>query len=98
MRRPHQTMRRQLAGTRLPGGPPRSPAELLGPNHPFARGDRLRRDLWRQSVVAAAALVMGASAYAAGRGWGLPLLIAAGTTELGLGPALVLHVGPQRER
>jgi hypothetical protein len=41
---------------------------------------------------------MGASAYIGGRGWGLPLLIAAGITELGLGLALALHVGLQRER
>ena len=98
MRRLHLTTRRQLAEPRLPRQPPRSPAELLGPNHPFARGDRLQRDLRRQSVVTAAALAVGASAYAGGRGWGLPLLIAAGIVELGLGLALVLQGGLQRER
>ncbi len=92
------TTRRQLVEPRLTRQPPRSPAELLGPNHPVARGDRLRRDFWRQSVVTAATLVTGASAYVGGRGWGLPLLIAAAIVELGLGLALALHVGLQRER
>jgi hypothetical protein len=97
MRRPHLTLRRQIAAQHVPRRH-HSSAQLLGAGHPLARGDELRRDLWCQSSVTAAAGVLGASAYAAGRGWGLLLLVAAAIVQLGLGVALALHAGLQRER
>lgn len=98
MRRPHLTLRRQIVDPQAPRPVVRSPAELLGPNHPLARGDRLRRDLWRQSLTTAAAVLLGALATASGRVWGLPLVVVASIVEVGLGVALVLHAGLHRER
>jgi nucleotide-binding universal stress UspA family protein len=87
-----------------PVNPPRrdpvqgSAAALLGPDHPLARGETLRGDLWRQSVVTAAAVFAGAVGTATGRGWGLLLLVAAATVQLGLAIGLTLHAQLQRER
>jgi hypothetical protein len=98
MRRPHLTLRRPIAGQRAPDTQPCSPAGLLGPNHPLVRGHELRGDLWRQSLVTAAAFLLGAIGAASGRGWGLPLLVAAAVVQLGLGVGLALLAGLQRER
>jgi hypothetical protein len=98
MRRPHLILRRPVSGQPVPGPQPRSPAELLGPNHPLVRGHELRGDLWRQSLVTAAAVLLGAIGAASGRVWGLPLFIAAGIVQLGLGVGLALLAGLQRER
>jgi hypothetical protein len=98
MRRPHLTLRRPMAGQRVPGARPRAPAGLLGSNHPLVRGHELRGDLWRQSLVTAAAVLLGAIAAAFGRGWGLPLLVAAATVQLALGVGLALLAQLQRER
>jgi hypothetical protein len=98
MRRPHLTLRRPVAGQPVPGPRPRSPAELLGQNHPLVRGNELRGNLLRQSLVTAAAVLLGAIGAATGRGWGLPLLVAAAIVELGLVLGLALLAGLQRER
>jgi hypothetical protein len=98
MRRPHLSLRRPIAGQSLPGPQPRSPAALLGPNHPLVRGHGLRGDLWRQSLVTAAAVLLGAIGAASGRSWGLLLLVAAGIVQLGLGAGLALLAQLQRER
>jgi hypothetical protein len=98
MRRPHLIVRRPVAGQPMPGPQPRSPAELLGPNHPLVRGHELRGDLWRQSLVTAVAVLLGAIGAASGRGWGMPLLVAAGIVQLGLGVGLALLAQLQRER
>src|SRR6266511_5926303 len=60
MRRPHLSLRRPIAGQPVPARQPCSAAELLGPNHPLVRGAQLRRDLLRQSLVTAEALLLGA--------------------------------------
>jgi len=98
MRRPHLTLRRPIAGQPVPGPQSRSPAELLGPNHPLVRGHEFRGDLWRQSLVTAAAVLLGAIGAASGRVWGLPLFVAAGIVQLGLGIGLALLTQVQRER
>lgn len=98
MRRPHLTSRRQIAGHRVPGQAPPSPAALLGSNHPLVRGDQLRGDLWHQMLATTAAVVLGAVGAASGRGWGLPLLVAAVIVQLGLGVGLVLLAQLQRDR
>jgi hypothetical protein len=98
MRRPHLTLRRQIVGRHFPPQASRSPADLLGLNHPFARGDELQRDLWRQSLVTAVAMVLGAAAATSGHGWGLPLLVAAASTQLALTVGLARHARSQRER
>ena len=82
----------------MPAGQPCSAAELLGSNHPLVRGHELRGDLWRQSLVTAAAVVFGAIGAASGRGWGLLLLVAAVIVQLGLGIGLALLVQLQHER
>ena len=97
MRRPHLTLRRHIAERQVPAHASRSPADLLGPNHPIARGEGLRRDLWRQSLVTAAAVLLGATAASAHR-WGLPLLVAAAIVQLALAIGLALHAELQRER
>jgi hypothetical protein len=98
MRRPHLSLRRPIAGQPVPAQQPCSAAELLGPNHPLVRGARLKSDLLRQSLVTAAVLLLGAIGTASGRGWGLPLLVAAAIVQLGLGIGLALLTQLQRER
>jgi hypothetical protein len=98
VRRPHLTIRRQLAERRPRVAPNRSAGELLGPNHPLARGDRLRRDLWRQSLVTAAAVVVGAIGAASSQPWPMALLVVAAVVQLVLAVGLALHAGLQRER
>jgi hypothetical protein len=98
MRRPHLSLQRPTAGQPVPARQPCSAAELLGPNHPFVRGAGLRSDLLRQSLVTAAAVLLGAIGAASERGWGLPLLVAATIVQLGLGIGLVLLAQLQRER
>lgn len=98
MRRPHLTLRRQIGAHRMPAQHPLSPAAFLGTNHPLVRGNELRRDLWRQLVVTAAALLLGAIGTASGQGWGLPLLAAAGVVQVGVGVGLFLLAQLQRER
>jgi hypothetical protein len=98
MRRPHLVLRRPIAGRPVPSTQPRSPAALLGPNHPLVRGHELRGDLRRQSLLTAAAVVLGAIGTASGRSWGLPLLVAAAIVQLGLVIALALLSAAQRER
>ncbi len=98
MRRAHLTLRRPIAGQPVAGPQPRSPAELLGPNHPLVRSHELRGDLWRQSLVTTAAVLLGAIGAASGRGWGLPLLVAAGIVQLGLWVGLALLAQLQWER
>jgi hypothetical protein len=97
MRRPHLSLRRPLARPHL-RRQPRSPADLLGPNHPLARGEQFRRDLWRQSLLTAAALSLSAIAAASGWTWGLPFRIAVAIVQLGLAVVLGLHALLQRER
>jgi len=48
--------------------------------------------------VTAAAVLVGAIGAASGRGWGLPLLVAAGIVQLGVGVGLALLAQLQRER
>ena len=98
MRRPHLSLRRPITGQPVPARAPCSAAELLGSNHPLVRGNELRADLWRQSLVTAAAVVFGAIGAASGRGWSLPLLVAAAIVQLGLGVGLALLTQLQRER
>ena len=98
MRRPHLTLRRQFSGQHVVEQPRASAAEFLGPHHPLARGEELRRDLRRQSLVTTPALVLGAFGTVSARGWGLPLLVAAAIVQLGLGVVLTLHAQLQRER
>jgi hypothetical protein len=98
MRRPHLGLRRPLARPHLRRQPSSSPAELLGPNHPLARGERFRHDLRRQSLLTAAALSLSAIAAASGWSWGLPFLIAVAIVQLGLAVILALHSLLQRER
>lgn len=98
MRRPHLSLPRPIAGQSVPAGPPCSAAELLGQNHPLVSGARLRSDLLRQSLVTAAAVLLGAIGAASGRGWGLRLLVAAAIVQLGLGIGLALLARLQRER
>jgi hypothetical protein len=98
MRRPHLMLRRPVLGQPVPDTQSRSPAELLGPNHPLVRGHELRGDLWRQSLVSGAAVLLGATGVASGRVWGLPLLVAAVIVQVGLGVGLALLAGLQRER
>jgi hypothetical protein len=98
VRRPHLTLRRQIAAHRVPGPHPPSPAALLGTNHALVRGDKLRGDLRQQALVTAAAMLLGAIGTASGQGWGLPLLAAAAVVQLGVGAALLLLAQMQRER
>jgi hypothetical protein len=98
MRRPHLILRRPIAGQQVPGPRHRSPAALLGPNHPLTRGYELRRDLWRQSLVTAAAVMLAAIGTASGHVWGPPLLVSAAIVQLGLAVGLALQAGLQRER
>lgn len=98
MRRPHLTLQLDLIAKHVRPQTPSSPVELLGPNHPLSRGAEFRRDLWRQSLVTVAVVLLGASGTASGRGWGLPLLAAAAIVQLALGVALALHAQLQRER
>ncbi len=98
MRRPHLILRRPVVRQPVPGPQPRSPAELLGPNHPLVRGNELRGDLWRQSLVTAAAALLAAIGTASGRAWGLPLLVAGGIVQLGVLVRLALLAQVQRER
>jgi hypothetical protein len=98
MRRPHFASPRQIAGRQVPGQQPPAPAAFLGADHPFVRGQARRGDLCRQSLVTAAAILLGAIGTASGRSWGLPLLVAAGSVQLGLGLGLVLLTDLQRER
>jgi hypothetical protein len=98
VRRPHLTLRRQIAAHRAPAPHPLSPAALLGTNHPLVRGDKLRSDLRQQALVTAAALLLGAIGTASEQGWGLPLLAAAAVVQLGVAAALLLLAQMQRER
>jgi hypothetical protein len=98
MRRPHLGSPRWLAWPHLLRQPSSSSAEFLGPNHPLARGEQFRRDLWRQSLLTAAALLLSAIATASGRSWGLAFLIAVAIVQLGLVVVLALHALLQRER
>jgi hypothetical protein len=98
MRRPTLGLPGPLARWHLRRQPSSSPAELLGPNHPLARGEEFRRDLWRQSLLTAAALLLSAIATASGRSWGLPFLIALAIVQLALVLVLALHALLQRER
>jgi hypothetical protein len=98
MKRPHLTLRPPLARRRLRRQPRPSSAELLGPNHPLVRGEEFRRDLWRQSLLTAAAFSLSAIAAASGWSWGLPFLIAVAIVQLGLAVVLALHALLQRER
>jgi hypothetical protein len=98
MRRPSLRLRREIDDASQRYGDPCSPANLLGENHPFARGEALRRDLRRQSGVTAVAVLVGAVTTASGYNLGLPLLISALLVQVGVAVALALHAGVQRER
>jgi hypothetical protein len=98
VRRPHLPLGRHLSEQQLTGAGARSARELLGPNHPLARGDGLRRDLWRQSLITAAAVLVGAIGTASQHMWGAPLLVVAAIVQLVLAVGLALHAGLQRER
>ena len=98
MRRPHLTFRRHLPERPLAGRDARPARELLGPNHLLAAGERLRRDLWRQSLTTAAAVLVGTIGLASSQPWGTPLLVVAGLVQLLLAAGLALHAGLQREQ
>jgi hypothetical protein len=98
VRRPQLTFRRHLPERPLPAPDARPARELLGPNHLLAAGEWLRRDLWRQSLVTAAAVLVGAIGVASSQRWGTPLLVVAGLVQLLLAAGLALHAGLQRER
>jgi hypothetical protein len=75
-----------------------SPANFLGEDHPFTRGEALRGDLRRQFGVTVVAVLVGAAAAASGYDLGLPLLISALLVQIGVAVALALHAGVQSER
>ena len=98
MKRPHLTMRRSLANEHVPPRTRLSPAALLGPDHPLARGNEFRRGLYRQSLMTAAAVVAGVIGTTSGRGWGVALLVVATVVLIALAFALGLQGELQRER
>jgi hypothetical protein len=97
MKRPHLTSWRPIAGRPAPGGEP-SASAVLGANHPLVRVVDLRRDLRRQSLVTAAAVLVGTIGLARSASWGLPLLVAAAIVQLVLGAAIGLLALLQQER
>jgi hypothetical protein len=74
------------------------PTEAVARSHPLFCGERLRADFRRQSLVTAVALLLGSAATGFGWTWGLPLLIAAGLVQVGLGVSLALLNSLQHQR
>jgi hypothetical protein len=72
--------------------------EAAGQNHPLVRGEQLRADFRRQSLVTALALLLGSLATGFGWTWGLPLLVAAGLVQVWLGVSLAFLDSLQHER
>ena len=98
MRRPHLNSLRRIGEHPAPGGEAPSATEILGANHQLVRVVDLRRDMRRQSLATAVALVIGTVGFAFDTRWGLPLLIAAALIQLVLGVGIVLLAQLQHER
>lgn len=71
---------------------------VVAAGHPFFRGERLRADFRRQSLVTLLPLLLGSLATGFGWTWGLALLVAAGLVQLWLGFSLVLLRSLQHEK
>jgi len=98
MRRPHINLLRRIGEHAAPGGEASSAMEILGANHPLVRVVDLRRDMHRQSLATAVAVVIGMVGFAFGTRWGLPLLIAAALIQLVLGAGIALLAQLQHVR